>query len=189
MDQNFSSSDMGILYFPSLILKLSDLSSEGKVHSSHSESSMLSLTLIMFFHSFFLPNEISLSFQNDIQGPLRFRLFLNQTMVLSLISPFHLLWLVRLVNMLLSEHALHILISPVLVLSPLSLQASSFPFYHISRYVSLKVQHISLLFCVFPSLILPTMPPQSLGPFLGIVLTAYLVLLLNTSFFYQTKNF
>lgn len=77
MDQNFSSSDMGILYFPSLILKLSDLSSEGKVHSSHSESSMLSLTLIMFFHSFFLPNEISLSFQNDIQGPLRFRLFLN----------------------------------------------------------------------------------------------------------------
>lgn len=77
MDQNFSSSDMEILYFPSLILKLADLSSEGKVHSSNSESPMLSLTLIMFFHNFFLPNEKSLRFQNDIQCPLRFRLFLN----------------------------------------------------------------------------------------------------------------
>lgn len=33
-EQKFSSSDMGILHFLPLILKLSDLSSEGKVHSS-----------------------------------------------------------------------------------------------------------------------------------------------------------
>lgn len=66
-EQKFSSSDMGILHFLPLILKLSDLSSEGKVHSSYSESPMLSLTLIMFFNNFFLPNEKSLSIQNGIK--------------------------------------------------------------------------------------------------------------------------
>lgn len=87
----------------------------------------------------------------------------------------------------------YIFSSRFLVLSPVTWHISSFPFSHISGYISIMVQYKSLFFHG-SSLIPPTRrtllllyPRGALVPSWAEFLQPTCILLLNTKFFYQTK--